>query len=150
MDYLAAFNLKCVALSPTGRVYVSRNPAGASMAWWARADDADKIATAARNTGDIPEAARRLQIAVTPHVVVAKRTADRTAKIDKALKQALDEGTLKIFNAEYRRRRLAAQQAGRRFMSYSEAHTRLHKCVADMVAGGGVVSQSFVVQVFNR
>jgi hypothetical protein len=41
-------------------------------------------------TGDIPEAARRLQIAITPHSVVAKRTADRTAKINDAISEAID------------------------------------------------------------
>jgi hypothetical protein len=39
---------------------------------------------------NIPEAARRLQIAITPHSVVAKRTADRTAKINDAISEAID------------------------------------------------------------
>jgi hypothetical protein len=42
-DYLAAFDLAAVAISPTGRVFTSRNPVGASAAFWCRAGEADKV-----------------------------------------------------------------------------------------------------------
>jgi hypothetical protein len=150
LDYLRSFNLKCVAVSKTGRVFTCNNPAGAVAAWWCKRDDAFAIANASWANGDVPGAAHRLGLTVTPHSVVAKRTADRTAKIDEALKQALDEGVLKMFNAEFRKRRLAAKRAGRRFMSYHAAHERLRRVVTEMVAKGGLVTQSLIAGVFDE
>jgi hypothetical protein len=139
LDYLAAFNLACVAVSPTGRVFVSRNPSGASLAWWAKADDADKIAKAAWRTGDVPEAARRLGLTVMPHSVVAKRTADRTTKIDETIAEAIDHGVLQTFNREYRKRRLQAKRNGQGFMPYSQALAKLRAVIAKSVAAGAAV-----------
>lgn len=111
LDYLRSFNLKCIALSKTGRVFTCDNPAGMAHAWWAKADDADRIA-AAWSTGNVPGAAAKLGLVATPHAVVAKRTADRTAKLDDAIAEATDAGVLKQLNSEYRRRRLGAKRAG--------------------------------------
>jgi len=72
-------------------------------------------------------------------------TTDRRA----ALQQALNEGTLKMFNREFRRRRLEAQRAGRKFMTYQNAHMRLRKVVTEMVSRGGLVTQSLIVSVFD-
>ena len=86
---------------------------------------------------------------LTEHAKLIARVRERTAKIDAALKQALDEGWLKTFNSEYRKRRLAAQAAGRPFMSYQTAYTRLRKVVTEMVSRGGLVTQSLIVSVFD-
>jgi hypothetical protein len=46
-DYLDSIGLAAVAISPTGRVFISKNPAGASAAFWCRSDGANKVANAA-------------------------------------------------------------------------------------------------------
>jgi hypothetical protein len=84
-DYLDSFNLFAVAISVTGRVFISKNPAGASKAYWCKsAAGAEQIAKAAWNNGDIAEAARRLGVTTTPHPILAARVKARTAKIDEA------------------------------------------------------------------
>ena len=153
LDYLRSFNLKCIALSKTGRVFTCDNPAGAVAAWWAKADDIDRIAAIAWPSGDVPSAAAKLGLVATPHSVVAKRTADRTAKIDATIKEAVDAGILREFNATYRRLRLQAKRDGKPFVSYSEALRRLRKVVADALASGGKrdpkIPGSFVAAVFD-
>jgi hypothetical protein len=148
-DYLAAFDLAAVAISPTGRVFTSRNPVGASAAFWCRAGEADKVANAAWHRGDIAEAARRLHIAVTPHPILVARVQARTRKIDEALAQAKAGGQLAQFHQAYKERRLKAKAAGRDFMSFTEAERRLRKLIADSIAAGGTIPQSFTA-VFDR
>ncbi len=148
-DYLAAFDLAAVAISPTGRVYASRNPAGASLAWWCRAADANRVAEAADATGDVETTAARCGVQLTPHAIVVERVAQRTGKIEAAIERAIDEGVLKQFNAEYRKRRLAAKRIGKAFMTYGAAQARLRKAVTAMIARGGLVTQSLVAQVFE-
>jgi hypothetical protein len=104
-DYLDSFGLTAVAISPTGRVFVSANPTGASAAFWCRNSDADKIARAAWARGDIAEAARRLHIAVTPHPIFVARVKARTTRIEQALQQAKVDGLLAQFHAAYKQRR---------------------------------------------
>ena len=60
LDYLKSFNLAAVAVSPSGRVYVCRDPKGAVAAWWCKRDDADQIAHVAWTNADVPGAASRL------------------------------------------------------------------------------------------
>jgi hypothetical protein len=148
-DYLAAFDLAAVAISPTGRVFVSKNPVGASAAFWCRASEADTVANAAWHRGDIAEAARRLHVAVTPHPILVARLAARTRRIDEVLAQAKADGLLARFHQEYKRRRIAARAAGRPFMSFTVAERRLRKLIADSIAAGGVIPQSLTA-VFDR
>ncbi len=145
-DYLAAFDLPVVAVSAAGRIHVTRNPAGASACWWCRAEDAARVAKAAKLTGDVTGAAAALGVKLTPHAVVMQRVTQATAKIEGALQT--DAGTLQSFNSEYRRRRLAAQQAGHGFIGYGTARARLRKATARMVAG--TLSTSLMAQVFEQ
>jgi len=147
-DYLSAFNLRAVAVSPTGHVYISTNPTGASVAWWCKAEDAKRILKDAQKTGDVPGIAARYGIRLTAHAHVLERVQQRTAKIDAAIEQAIDAGVLKQFNDEYRRRRLEAKRAGKGFMAYGIAQARLRKAVTAMVARGGLVTESLIGGVF--
>jgi hypothetical protein len=148
-DYLAAFDLAAVAISPTGRVFISKNPTGASAAFWCRAGEADKVANAAWHRGDIAEAARRLHIAVTPHPILLARVQARTRKIDEAIAQAKADGLMQQFHQAYKERRLKAKACGQQFMSFTEAERRLRKLIADSIAAGGTIPQSFT-EVFDR
>jgi hypothetical protein len=111
-DYVAAFNLTAVAISPTGRVFISSNP-GANSAFWCRDDGtADKVAKAAWVRGDIAEAARRLHITVTPHPIFAARVRARVERIEQALQQLKADGHLAQFHQAYKAHRLKAKAAG--------------------------------------
>jgi cytochrome P450 len=55
--------------------------------------------------------------------------------------------TLAFFNAEYRRRQIAARAACKGFMSYGEAHRRLRKALAAAAAGGSM--PELLQQVFG-
>jgi hypothetical protein len=149
-DYLAAFDVAAVAISPTGQVYVSHNPVGASLCWWCKAKDAKLIAKAAKATGDVPGTAARYGITLTPHARVLERVQQRTSRIETAIEQALDAGVLKQFNAVYRKRRLEAKRAGRGFMSYSAAQARLRKVVTAMVTRCGLITESLIDGVFGN
>jgi hypothetical protein len=148
-DYLAAFNLAAVAISPTGRVFISRNPVGATAAFWCRAGEADKVANAAWHNGDIAEAGRRLCIALTPHPILVARVAARTKRIEQALAQAKADGLLARFHQEYKQRRLQAKARGEPFLSFGEAERRMRRIIADAIAADGVIPQSFTA-VFDR
>jgi hypothetical protein len=156
LDYLAAFDLRCICVTSSGRVYTTKNPqVGAVAAWWCRAADADAVANASWMNADVVGAANRLQVSLTPHDVVLRRVGERTAKIDEAIAQAVDRGVLKQFNSEYRKRRLAAKRSGQPFMPYSQALSKLRKVLADTLAGGGkedpkIPTRSFVASVFDE
>ena len=148
-DFLDAFDLRAVCVSQTGRVYVSKNPAGASLAWWCKSDAAAKLADAAWRNADVPTAAHRCGIAITPHSVVLKRVTARTERINAAIAQAKADGLLQRFHQEYKQRRLEAKARGAQFMNFGEAERRLRKLIADSIADGGTIPQSFT-EVFDR
>jgi hypothetical protein len=150
LDYLKSFDLRCICVSSSGRVYVSRDPKGASAAWWTKAEHADQIAHVAWTNADVPGAAARLGLTVTAHEIVCRRVAERTAKIDEEIARAIDGKVLKQFNSTYRQRRLEAKRNGQHFMPYSEALRRLRATVATSVAQGGTIPRSFAASVFEK
>lgn len=90
VDYLISFNVRAVAVSPTGFVYTSSNPAGAACAWWTHYDDALRLAKAAQRSGDVEAVAKRLHLHLTTHASVLGRVHERTQKLDEALQRAQD------------------------------------------------------------
>ena len=77
LDYLKSFGVVAVAVSPSGRVYVCPDPKGAAAAWWTKSEHADQIAHVAWTNADVPGAASRLGLTVTPHDTVLKRVGER-------------------------------------------------------------------------
>ena len=48
LDYVAAFGLRCICVTSSGRVFTAKNPqAGTAGAWWTKSEDADRIAAIA-------------------------------------------------------------------------------------------------------
>lgn len=148
-DYLEAFGVRAVCVSPTGKVSHTDDPEGASLAWWCPEKDARRAAAEARHNGDIEEAARRLGVRLTEHTRAAERAAEKTAKLEAALREANANGLLQWFNAEFRRRRLAATKDGRKFMPYTVAQRRLRTAMAGIIAAGGQVERSALAVVFE-
>jgi hypothetical protein len=85
---------------------------------------------------------------LTRRVEVLARATAAVNRIDERLARAQRDGALSGFNQEYRRRRLAAAAAGKRFMSYKQAQARLRKALAG-VAAGKVMTASIVASVFD-
>src|ERR1700731_4882839 len=136
---VAAFDLTSIAVTRDGRLVVTRNPAGATAAWWCPAREASRVVRHARkDSGDVEAAARALGVPVTVHHVAIQRAGAAVARIDAALAEAQRTGAMKFFNAEYRRRREAANAIGQGFMSYETARARLRRAVAGIIAQGGV------------
>ncbi len=144
VDYLIAFNVRAVAISTTGFVYTSTNPAGAACAWWCHYDDSLRLAKAAFASGDVVAVAKRLRIHLTEHAVVLERVRERTQRLDEALQRAQNDGLLQHFNVLYRKRRLTARQSGQRFMTYGNAQRRLRQAITEVIACGGVIDKSIV------
>jgi hypothetical protein len=86
----------------------------------------------------VTAAAVRFGVALTEHSIVMARAKAAVSKLDRRLAMAKETGTLAFFNAEYRRRRIAARASGKSFMSYDEAHARLRKALAAAAAGGSI------------
>jgi hypothetical protein len=145
-DYIAAFDLAAMCRYADGRLGVTRNPAGASAAWWCEAVKAGPVIRAARrHSGDIPAAARELGVPVTDHARVLARAKHAVAKIEAGMAWAQRTGVLHEFNQEYRRRRLEAQRRGERFMGYAMARLRraLTKVAANGTAPVAIVQEGF-------
>jgi hypothetical protein len=153
-DYIAAFELAAVARYRDGRVGVTRDPSRAVAAWWCQADQAGRLIKATQAGEDIAIVARRLDMVVTEHAIVAERAAAAVKKIDAGMAWAQRTGVLMQFNAEYKRRRLAAASQGKGFMSYSEATARLRQAIVRSAISGcgltkaiaGVFSQAGAAQ----
>ena len=137
-DCVAAFDLAAIAITRDNRLAVTRNPAGMTLAWWCQAKQASAIVRRARrDSGDVEAAARALGVPVGEHHTAMQRAADAVSQIDAALTDAQQRGLLVAFNKEYRQRREAAVLAGRGFMSYGRARSRLRKAIAGIIALGG-------------
>jgi hypothetical protein len=59
-------------------------------------------------------------------------------------------GVLMEFNAEYKRRRLAAASIGKGFMSYREVTARLRQAIARVAANGSGLTTAITVSVFSQ
>jgi hypothetical protein len=145
-DYLLSFNARAIAISQTGHVFTSDNPAGAACAWWTRHDDALKLAKAAQSSGDVEAIAKRLRIPLTAHDRVLEKVEERTHRLDEALRIAQNNGLLKTFNNTYRKRRMMARQAGQRFMTFTAAQRRFRQALTETIANGGKINDKGIVE----
>jgi hypothetical protein len=143
-EYLAQFGVAAIFVtrSCVGRDLARVGPVAA--AWWARdRATADQIlmalgeqhpATIEGAIREILAAAARLDITLSNHATVLARAKAAVAELDAKLLAANSTGVLTFFNTEYRRRRIAAHAAGKRFMAYGEAHRRLRQALAAAAA----------------
>jgi hypothetical protein len=131
-----------------------KDPEGAEAAWWIPADDARAvIKLARRNGGDIVAATKVLGVQVTEHSAVLARASAAVGKIGVAVAKAQQHGDMKFFNAEFKKRRLAAAAKGRPFMSFRQAQSKLQRALSDTIAArvttGEVPAASIVTRVFD-
>jgi hypothetical protein len=136
-NYIAGFDLAALAITEKG-VKVTRDPTGAKSAWWCRAADAEPLREwlVEHQSCDVLYAARQIQVSVTAHAIVVQRASAAVARIDQGIDAAQERGLLKLFNDEYRRRRVLAKARGEGFMVYRHARARLRKALATAAAKG--------------
>jgi len=143
--YLQAFNAHAIAISAAGKVFATRDPAGADTAFWCRGSvDAQRVAKAARASRDIIGAAQRLHVTLTTHERALAQAGAKAEALDRALQEAQACGLLRFFNGAYKARRQAARASGKRFVSYPVARARLLQAVAGAIASGGALERSLV------
>jgi hypothetical protein len=157
LAYCRKAGLASIFVSPVGRIRTGPDPihAGAVAAWWVKAEDVARVAELARVLRKqapppiaIIRAAAKLGVPLTDHATAMSRTQAALAKLGERLDRANDTGALAPFNAEFRRRRLAARARGERFMSYNQARVQL-RAVLEAAAGSGVLIGSVIAQVFD-
>lgn len=73
----------------------------------------------------------------------------RAQALAQALERAQRDRLLRSFNVAYRERRLQAFRAGRNYMPYATARTKLMQAIASAIAQGGPVSKSVLLAVFD-
>ena len=104
-------------------------------------------------TRAITAAAGRLHFRLTDHASVMARAKATGVALEDKLSAAQATGDLKPFHAEYQRRRVKAQAAGRKFMSYNEARTRLRAVLAAAASGrpvGDVLAKCSMARNLDR
>ena len=112
---------------------------------------ADLTATAA-----LLQAATDLNQTLTPHDVAIERAALASQQLDDYLRTMQGIGILKLFNAEFKRRRIAASASGERFITSATAMKRLRMALVPLLVAdehGGKnrppVGQSVFASVFG-
>jgi hypothetical protein len=157
LTYCRRAGLSSVFISPAGRIRVGPDPLGASAvgAWWAKTGDAVRVAELARQIAKrlpapaaIVRAAHQLEIPSTNHATAKARAHEAVARLEARTRAASDAGELTVFHQEYKRRRLEAKAAGRRFMSYNQARARL-RTLLEQTAASGEVPGSVMNAVFD-
>jgi hypothetical protein len=75
-------------------------------------------------------AAGRLHFKLTEHAIVMERIRLTGIALEGKLTAAQNAGVLREFNQEYKRRRIAAQRAGKRYLYYEAARAKLRALLA--------------------
>jgi hypothetical protein len=135
-NYLFTFGSTSIAVTARGALVLTPDPAGHEAAWWLKRVDAQRLLAACYVKGDVEAAAKRLQIPLTSHEVAVMRADQRLAQLDQILEQAQQSGDLRRFNATYQARRIRAQAAGQKFMSYGTAQEKLKRQLVAAIADG--------------
>lgn len=98
------------------------------------------------------DAAASRKSGLTPHLVIMSRATMLAKKLRQKMEHMRITGQLREFNAEYRRRRIAAEERGVGIMPYSTAMTRLRKAIIVALVGRREIAQmqSIFESVFNE
>ena len=141
-DYMRGFDLRVTFPASGGDVLVGLDPGAVDRDWWATRRHAYKVARRVEHmrSPSIVAAAADLGGALTEHHVAIARAQAAVERIDTVLAAAQAAGDLKFFNSQFRRRRVAAKAAGRRFMTYGAAVRGLRRVLAGAAADGAMIA----------
>jgi hypothetical protein len=151
-------------LSRRRDVYVGNKAVDISWCAWLPQDAAGRLvhALCGRHGGpllklsvkeaivEVSALAARYDLRLAPHEATLARVAASVGKIAEKVDGANSSGAMAGFNAEFRRRRIAAQKSGARFMSYGMATARLKRALAGHAPGAAGVPHDLIAKVFGE
>jgi hypothetical protein len=163
LKYLAESCAAPINVGSTGSIHVGKAPSGVATFWASCPDLAEAICLIARRLVDKPDvatataalhtAARKMGSRLTPNNVAVDRAESAARKIDALMEKMRTSGTLKIFNDEFRQRRLAAFRNGAPYTPYQAALTRLRRELVQILKAGGkidiVAAKGLFARVFD-
>jgi hypothetical protein len=116
---------------------------------------ARKLAGKSPDAGEAEGALRRATVecrsTLTAHDVAMARAGAAARRLDEYLSSARGTGTLREFNRTFKSRRAAAMAAGRGFMPYRTALTRLRLALVPILIAGGkpAAGATLLSQIFG-
>jgi hypothetical protein len=129
--------------------------------WWTAAADAPRVASAARTlagpapdlstaTAALARSAASLRAVLTADDVAIGRASAAVVRLDAMIEQMRRDGTLREFNARFKRGRAAALAEGRGFMNYAAATARLKRALIPHLIGRDTAPmRSLFEQIFR-
>ena len=130
--------------------------------YWVDAGQAIQIARKARRaagaaadlstvTAALHASATSVGATLTLNEVAIARATDAATRLDSYLDAMRRSGTLREFNAQFKRRRMEATANGRGFMNYKVAEARLRAALIPMLVGGGrhAVGAGMFAEIFG-
>ena len=145
--YITKFDVAAVVRYSGGGLGTSRDPQGAEIAYWIEAAQAGAVLKRARNNGgNIPAAAKALGVHLTDHPALCQRVNMAIERLGRRLDQAQASGSMRVFNNEYKRRRLAAAGLGQGFMGYKVAKQRLERAMIEHASAPGEADPAALIR----
>jgi hypothetical protein len=133
----------------------------AVVVFWTMADAKPVVACARRIAGknqnvddavvSLRKAAVECRATLTPHGVAISRARVAAERLDAFMSSMRGTGVLKEFTRTYKRRRIAAAERGKGFMSYKVAELRFKRALIPLLMSGGKppIGTSFFSAIFD-
>ena len=162
-EYLAACGATAITVidrDGVGVVIVGLTAKGiVAGRWWIAAQDAQRVASAARrfvgegaDVSEVVQAVTRsagsIGASLTPDDIAIARAAVSMMTLDAMIEEMGRDGTLREFNRRYKAGRAAAAAEGRGYMNYSHARARLKKALIPGLQSGRPIPGLFA-EVFR-
>jgi hypothetical protein len=134
----------------------------AVVVFWTMADAKPVVACARRIAGknqnvddavvSLRKAAVECRATLTPHDVAISRARVAAERLDAFMSSMRGTGVLKEFTRTYKRRRIAAAERGKGFMSYKVAELRFKRAMIPILMAGGkpAVGASLFATIFDK
>jgi hypothetical protein len=161
-QYLIASGATAITVTDTGKISTSAKITGTVAArWWTSAQDATRVAGAARQlagpapdvaaaTAAVARSAASLRATLTDDATAISRASSAVVKLDAYMDSLRGTGVLKEFTRAYKRRRTEAAASGQGFMTYAVAEARLRRAQIPLLVGGKQANaQSLFVEIFE-
>jgi hypothetical protein len=165
LDYLRASGAAPIFIIETGDIATIRTGSKvdprAVVVFWTMADAKPVVACARRIAGknqnvddavvSLRKAAVECRATLTPHGVAISRARVAAERLDAFMSSMRGPGVLREFTRTYERRRIAAAERGKGFMSYKVAELRFKRALVPLLMNNGkpMVGTSFFSAIFD-
>ena len=166
LAYLAASGAAPIFVTEVDAVATIRtgskvDPRAVVVFWIAEVDAkpvvkvARRVAGKDQNVGDavvsLKKAAVECRATLTPHDVAISRASVAAERLDAFMSSMRGTGVLMEFTRTYKRRRIAAAERGKGFMSYKVAELRFKRALIPLLMNGGkpAIGSSLFAEVFG-